>query len=114
MPLDKPLKPTGGLAILRGSLAPDSCVIKLSGHNKRKHSGPGARVRTRGRRHGRGERTGKIKPNDVMVIRYEGPRGGPGMREMLLVTARGASARGWATASRCSPMAVSAAPRTAS
>src|SRR5580658_10328422 len=85
LPLDKPLKPTGGLAILRGSLAPDSCVIKLSGHNKRKHLGP-ARVFEREEDALAAVNAGKIKPNDVIVIRYEGPRGGPGMREMLLVT----------------------------
>jgi dihydroxy-acid dehydratase len=85
-PLDNPLKPTGGLAILRGSLAPDGCVIKLSGHNKRKHTGP-ARVFEREEDAIVAVNEGKINPNDVMVIRYEGPRGGPGMREMLLVTA---------------------------
>jgi dihydroxy-acid dehydratase len=84
-PLSQPLKPTGGLAILRGSLAPDSCVIKLSGHNKRRHTGP-ARVFEREEEAIVAVNDGKIKPNDVMVIRYEGPRGGPGMREMLLVT----------------------------
>jgi dihydroxy-acid dehydratase len=86
LPLDKPLKPTGGLAILRGSLAPDSCVIKLSGHNKRKHVGP-ARVFEREEDALAAVNAGKIKPNDVIVIRYEGPRGGPGMPEMLQVTA---------------------------
>jgi dihydroxy-acid dehydratase len=86
LPLNKPLKPTGGLAILRGSLAPDSCVIKLSGHNKRKHVGP-ARVFEREEDALAAVNGGKIQPNDVMVIRYEGPKGGPGMREMLLVTA---------------------------
>jgi dihydroxy-acid dehydratase len=85
-PLDQPLKPTGGLAILRGTLAPDSCVIKLSGHSKRKHTGP-ARVFEREEDAIVAVNDGKINPNDVMVIRYEGPRGGPGMREMLLVTA---------------------------
>jgi dihydroxy-acid dehydratase len=84
-PLDKPLKSTGGIAILRGTLAPDSCVIKLSGHNKRKHSGP-ARVFDREEDAMAAVTHGKIKPNDVIVIRYEGPRGGPGMREMLGVT----------------------------
>jgi dihydroxy-acid dehydratase len=84
-PLSNPLKPTGGLAILRGSLAPDACVIKLSGHNKRKHSGP-ARVFEREEDAKAAVMEGRIKPNDVIVIRYEGPRGGPGMREMLGVT----------------------------
>ena len=84
-PLDRPLKSTGGIAILRGTLAPDSCVIKLSGHNKRKHSGP-ARVFDREEDAMAAVTHGKINPNDVIVIRYEGPRGGPGMREMLGVT----------------------------
>jgi dihydroxy-acid dehydratase len=84
-PLDKPLKPTGGIAILRGTLAPEACVIKLSGHNKRRHSGP-ARVFDREEDAMAAVTHGKIKPNDVIVIRYEGPRGGPGMREMLGVT----------------------------
>lgn len=84
-PLDRPMKPTGGLAILRGTLAPDGCVIKLSGHNKRKHTGP-ARVFEREEDAIVAVNDGKINPNDVMVIRYEGPKGGPGMREMLLVT----------------------------
>src|SRR5437764_4373126 len=84
-PLDAPLKKTGGLAILRGSLAPEGCVIKLSGHNKRKHSGP-ARVFNREEDAMAAVTGGRIKANDVIVIRYEGPRGGPGMREMLGVT----------------------------
>src|ERR1019366_3192230 len=75
----------GGLAILRGSLAPDACVIKMSGHNKRKHVGP-ARVFDREEDAMKAVMEGHIKPNDVIVIRYEGPRGGPGMREMLGVT----------------------------
>jgi dihydroxy-acid dehydratase len=84
-PLDKPLKSTGGIAILRGTLAPDACVIKLSGHDKRKHSGP-ARVFDREEDAMAAVTHGKINPNDVILIRYEGPRGGPGMREMLGVT----------------------------
>ncbi len=84
-PLDKPLKPTGGLAILRGSLAPEGCVIKLSGHNKKTHRGP-ARVFNREEDAMGAVTRGEIRPNDVMIIRYEGPRGGPGMREMLGVT----------------------------
>jgi dihydroxy-acid dehydratase len=84
-PLDNPLKPSGGLAILRGSLAPQGCVIKLSGHNKRKHTGP-ARVFNREEDAMAAVQGGTIKANDVIVIRYEGPRGGPGMREMLGVT----------------------------
>jgi dihydroxy-acid dehydratase len=84
-PLDQPLKPTGGLGILRGTLAPEGCVIKLSGHNKRKHTGP-ARVFNREEDAMHAVTSGQIRPNDVVVIRYEGPRGGPGMREMLGVT----------------------------
>jgi dihydroxy-acid dehydratase len=84
-PLDKPLKPTGGLAILRGSLAPEGCVIKLAGHDKKKHRGP-ARVFDREEDAMAAVTRGEIRPNDVIVIRYEGPRGGPGMREMLGVT----------------------------
>jgi dihydroxy-acid dehydratase len=84
-PLDKPLKPTGGLAILRGSLAPEGCVIKLAGHDKKMHRGP-ARVFNREEDAMAAVTRGEIKPNDVVIIRYEGPRGGPGMREMLGVT----------------------------
>ena len=84
-PLDKPIKPTGGLAILRGSLAPEGCVIKLSGHNKKQHRGP-ARVFNREEDAMGAVTRGEIRPNDVVIIRYEGPRGGPGMREMLGVT----------------------------
>jgi dihydroxy-acid dehydratase len=84
-PLDKPLKPRGGMAILRGSLAPGGCVIKLAGHEKKVHRGP-ARVFDREEDAMRAVTGGQIKPNDVVVIRYEGPRGGPGMREMLGVT----------------------------
>jgi dihydroxy-acid dehydratase len=84
-PLDKPLKPTGGLAILRGSLAPEGCVIKLAGHDKKQHRGP-ARVFNREEDAMTAVTRGEIRPNDVIVIRYEGPRGGPGMREMLGVT----------------------------
>jgi dihydroxy-acid dehydratase len=84
-PLDKPLKPTGGLAILRGSLAPEGCVIKLAGHDKKMHRGP-ARVFNREEDAMAAVTRGEIRPNDVIIIRYEGPRGGPGMREMLGVT----------------------------
>jgi dihydroxy-acid dehydratase len=84
-PLDQPLKPTGGLAILRGSLAPEGCVIKLAGHDKKKHRGP-ARVFDREEDAMAAVTRGDIRPNDVVIIRYEGPRGGPGMREMLGVT----------------------------
>src|SRR5713226_2063163 len=84
-PLDKPLKATGGLAILRGSLAPEGCVIKLAGHDKKHHRGP-ARVFNREEDAMSAVTHGQIHPGDVIVIRYEGPRGGPGMREMLGVT----------------------------
>jgi dihydroxy-acid dehydratase len=86
LPIDRPLSPTGGLAILRGNLAPEGSVVKLAGHERRLHTGPArvfeceedafAAVKARG-----------IRPGDVVVIRNEGPAGGPGMREMLHVTA---------------------------
>ncbi len=85
-PMDKPLKATGGFAILRGSLAPEGCVVKLAGHERKQHTGP-ARVFDSEELAFAAVQGGKIQPNDVMVIRYEGPRGGPGMREMLAVTA---------------------------
>src|SRR5579862_6892750 len=84
-PLDRPLKPRGGMAILRGSLAPEGCVIKLAGHDRMQHRGP-ARVFDREEDAMGAVTQGRIKPGDVLVIRYEGPRGGPGMREMLGVT----------------------------
>jgi dihydroxy-acid dehydratase len=81
-----PLKQHGGLAVLRGSLAPDGCVVKLSGHGKTSHRGP-ARVFDGEEAAFAAVQAGAIAPGDVVVIRYEGPRGGPGMREMLGVTA---------------------------
>jgi dihydroxy-acid dehydratase len=84
-PLKQAIKPTGGLVILRGNLAPGGCVIKLSGQTKSDHRGP-ARVFEREEDAFEAVKKGKIKPNDVIVIRYEGPKGGPGMREMLHVT----------------------------
>ena len=84
--LDKPLKATGGLVILKGNLAPEGCVIKVAGHERLTHRGP-ARVFDTEEASFEALQNGKIKPNDVVVIRYEGPRGGPGMREMLHVTA---------------------------
>jgi dihydroxy-acid dehydratase len=84
-PLAKALKAEGGIAILRGNLAPDGCVIKISGQKKYAHRGP-ARVFEREEDAFQAVKKGKIKPNDVIVIRYEGPKGGPGMREMLHVT----------------------------
>lgn len=82
----KPLKPHGGLVILHGSLAPDGCVIKVAGHERHQHRGP-ARVFEREEDAMAAVLHGRIQPGDVVVIRYEGPRGGPGMREMLGVTA---------------------------
>jgi dihydroxy-acid dehydratase len=84
-PLDKPLKTRGGIAILRGSLAPEGCVIKLAGHDKKVHKGP-ARVFENEESAMDAVMRGQIKPGDVVIIRNEGPRGGPGMREMLGVT----------------------------
>ncbi|MGB0592020.1 MAG: dihydroxy-acid dehydratase [Myxococcota bacterium] len=81
-----PVKPVGGLGILFGNLAPEGCVIKLVGQNKTRHEGP-AKVYDREEDAFEAVREGAIAPGDVMVIRYEGPRGGPGMREMLGVTA---------------------------
>src|SRR6185437_10153447 len=83
--LDNPIKKTGGLVILRGSLAPDGCVVKVAGYDKRAHRGP-ARVFDREEDAMSAVTGGQIVPGDVMVIRYEGPSGGPGMREMLGVT----------------------------
>ena len=85
-PLDRPLKPTGGLVILRGNLAPDGCVVKVAGHERLRHAGP-ARVFDREEDAMAAVTRREIRAGDVVVIRYEGPRGGPGMREMLGVTA---------------------------
>jgi dihydroxy-acid dehydratase len=81
-----PLKPTGGLVILKGNLAPEGCVIKVAGHNIQKFRGP-ARVFDGEEGAFAAVEKGEIKAGDVVVIRYEGPKGGPGMREMLAVTA---------------------------
>src|SRR5262249_62032595 len=83
--LANPLKGYGGLVILRGNLAPDGCVAKVSGQKKDRHRGP-ARVFNREEDAFQAVKAGKIKADDVVVIRYEGPKGGPGMREMLHVT----------------------------
>jgi dihydroxy-acid dehydratase len=83
--LRDPLKAQGGLAILRGNLAPDGCVAKVSGQKRDAHRGP-ARVFDREEDAFAAVKAGRIKPNDVVVIRWEGPKGGPGMREMLHVT----------------------------
>ena len=85
-PLDRPLKATGGLAILRGNLAPDGCVVKLSGHERVHHQGP-ARVFEDEEHAMEAVTAREIREGDVVVIRNEGPAGGPGMREMLAVTA---------------------------
>jgi dihydroxy-acid dehydratase len=85
-PLSNPLKPTGGLVILKGNLAPEGCVVKVAGHERMIHKGP-ARVFDREEDAFQAVQRGQIEPNDVVVIRYEGPKGGPGMREMLGVTA---------------------------
>ena len=85
-PLSKPIKPTGGLVILKGNLAPEGCVVKVAGHSILHFSGP-AKVYEREEDAFKAVQAGKIKAGDVVVIRYEGPSGGPGMREMLGVTA---------------------------
>ncbi len=84
--IDDPLKPTGGLAILHGSLAPDGCVVKLAGHERLHHRGP-ARVFDSETECFDAVKNRRIHEGDVVVIRYEGPVGGPGMQEMLSVTA---------------------------
>jgi len=81
-----PLKPTGGLVIMKGNLAPEGSVIKVAGHERIYHQGPARVFDNEDSCHAAVE-AGKINPGDVLVIRYEGPRGGPGMREMLAVTA---------------------------
>jgi dihydroxy-acid dehydratase len=84
--LSEPLKPTGGFAILRGNVAPDGCVVKLAGHERRHHVGP-ARVYDGEEAAMAAVLAHEIAPGEVIVIRGEGPAGGPGMREMLAVTA---------------------------
>jgi dihydroxy-acid dehydratase len=85
-PLDNPLKTTGGLVILHGNLAPEGCVVKVAGYERRRQTGP-ARVFESEEDAMAAVRNQLIKPGDVVVIRNEGPAGGPGMREMLAVTA---------------------------
>jgi dihydroxy-acid dehydratase len=85
-PLSDPLKPSGGFAILRGNLAPEGCVVKLAGHDRVEHRGP-ARVFESEEEAFAAVKAGSIEDGDVVVIRNEGPSGGPGMREMLGVTA---------------------------
>jgi dihydroxy-acid dehydratase len=84
--IESPLKPTGGLAILRGNLAPEGSVVKLAGHERLLHRGP-ARVFDSEEACFAAVKEQRLAPGDVVVIRYEGPAGGPGMREMLHVTA---------------------------
>jgi len=84
-PLDKPLKATGGLVILRGNLSPEGCVAKISGHERLSHRGP-ARVFDSEEDAMAAVKNKGVKNGDVVVIRNEGPKGGPGMREMLAVT----------------------------
>src|SRR4029079_8211913 len=84
-PLDQPLKATGGLVILHGSLAPDGCVVKVAGYDRTSHTGP-ARVFDSEEAAMQAVTARQINAGDVVVIRYEGPIGGPGMREMLGVT----------------------------
>ncbi len=82
---DAPRSPTGGLAILYGNLAPDGAVIKVAGHQEKVYQGP-ARVFEQEERAFRAIQEGQISEGDIVIIRYEGPKGGPGMREMLAVT----------------------------
>jgi len=86
VPIETPIKPTGGLAILRGNLAPEGCVVKLAGHERLLHRGP-ARVFDSEEECFAAVKAQSLERGDVVVIRYEGPAGGPGMREMLHVTA---------------------------
>ena len=85
-PLDHPLQPTGGLVVLRGNLAPEGCVVKITGHEPSSYRGSAQIFDCEEAAFAAVQRR-RIKPGDVVVIRYEGPRGGPGMREMLAVTA---------------------------
>jgi dihydroxy-acid dehydratase len=85
MPVSNPLKKSGGLVILKGNVAPEGCVVKITAHERLQHRGP-ARVFDCEEDAMRVVTSKGIKPGDVVVIRYEGPRGGPGMREMLGVT----------------------------
>ena len=86
VPIENPLKETGGLVILRGNLAPEGCVVKVAGYTRLRHEGP-ARVFESEEEAMEAAQSGGIVEDDVVVIRYEGPKGGPGMREMLGVTA---------------------------
>jgi dihydroxy-acid dehydratase len=105
-PLDDPIKATGGLAILRGNLAPEGCVVKLSGHERRHHSGP-ARVFDGEEAAMAALTSGQIDPGDVVVIRNEGPAGWPRHARDAGRHRRDSSARASATAWRCSPTGAS-------
>jgi dihydroxy-acid dehydratase len=85
-PVETPLHPSGGFVILHGNLAPEGAVLKISGTTRRYHQGP-ARVYNNEESAFQALNTGQIKAGDVVVVRYEGPKGGPGMREMLYLTA---------------------------
>ncbi|HEU0335034.1 MAG TPA: dihydroxy-acid dehydratase, partial [Gaiellaceae bacterium] len=85
VPIEQPLKSRGGVAVLYGNLAPEGCAVKLAGHERTLHRGP-ARVFDSEEACFAAVKAGVISPGDVVVIRYEGPHGGPGMREMLHVT----------------------------
>jgi dihydroxy-acid dehydratase len=85
VPIEKPRSPTGGLAILYGNLAPDGAVIKVAGHQEKVYQGP-ARVFNQEQAAFQAIQRKEIKPGDIVIIRYEGPKGGPGMQEMLGVT----------------------------
>ncbi len=85
VPIETPLKARGGVAVLYGNLAPEGCAVKLAGHDRTVHRGP-ARVFDSEEECFAAVKAGGIAPGDVVVIRYEGPHGGPGMREMLHVT----------------------------
>jgi dihydroxy-acid dehydratase len=86
VPIEQPLKPRGGIAVLRGNMAPDGCVIKLAGHGRTYHRGP-AKVYDSERACFEAVKARQVEPGDVVVIRYEGPAGAPGMPEMLQITA---------------------------
>jgi dihydroxy-acid dehydratase len=85
-PVERPLRSSGGLVILKGNIAPEGCVVKVAGYTHLHHTGP-ARVFDSEEQAMEAVQAGRIVAGDVVVIRYEGPRGGPGMREMLGVTA---------------------------
>jgi len=83
---DAPIKESGGLRILRGTLAPEACVVKLAHHDRTSHRGPALVFDSEEEAYA-AIKAGAVKPGNVVVVRYEGPAGGPGMREMLQVTA---------------------------